>query len=392
MTVPTFEGGRRLASRSAAVAVAALAATALLGLRHPTQALFSYLTAFTYWVGIAVAALILLMALHASSARWAVLVRRLLEVIPLATEPLALLFLPVALGAARIFPWAGPASADAEVARLWLHRRPYLNLPFFLVRAGLYFAAWIAVSHLLHAWSVRQDREGGTRLTVRLRRLGAGGLPLVALTMTFAAFDWLMSLEPHFASTIFGVYWFAGSFVSAIALLILASVAAQRRGLLGGSLGPDHFHSLGKLLFAFVAFWGYIAFSQFMLTWIANLPGEVPWYLARNRSGWAPIAVFLAVGHFVVPFFLLLSREVKRRPAALSAMAVWILLVHYVDVYWVAMPALHPQSPSPAWTDLTAVVGVGAAALGFLLWRLGGGAAVPAGDPYLQDSLRYQPR
>ncbi len=392
MSEARFEGGRSVVTRASAVAVVALAATALLGASHPREALFSYLTAFAYWAGIAVAALILLMALHASSARWAVVFRRLLEVIPLTTVLFAALFLPIALGIGRIFPWAGATVSDPEAARLWLHRRPYLNVPFFLARAALYFGTWVVVSHLLHRWSVLQDRERGTRLTLRLRRLGAGALPLVALTMTFAAFDWLMSLEARFASTIFGVYWFAGSFGSAVAVLVIVAAASRREPLLGGRLSADHFHSLGKLLLAFVAFWAYIAFSQFMLTWIANLPGEVPWYLSRDRGGWAPVAIFLVVGHFVVPFFLLLSRSLKRRPALLAAMGAWILVVHYVDVYWVAMPALHHGAPRPAWTDLTALVGIGAAALAFTVWRMRGSAAIPVGDPYLGDSLRYLPR
>jgi hypothetical protein len=292
----------------------------------------------------------------------------------------------------RLFPWVHPAAGTPEDARLWLHRSAWMNAPLFLARAALYFAVWIATSHLLHRWSVRQDGEGGTALTRRQRWLGAGGLPLLALTMTFAAFDWLMSLEAHLASTIFGVYWFAGSFVSAIAVLILATAAAQRRGLVAEGIGPQHFHSLGKYLLAFVVFWAYIAFSQWMLTWIANLPDEVPWYQARTGGAWAPVGLSLFAFQFALPFFVLLSRELKRRPLALSAVAAWVLAWHYVDLYWVVMPRLDRAAPSPHWTDLTALVGIGAAALAFTVWRLRGAPAVPVGDPYLQDSLRYQPR
>jgi hypothetical protein len=386
-----FTGGQRLVAGAAGAGAAGLALTAIGALLDPRRALFAYLVAFSYWVGIAVAALILLMAFHAANARWVVVIRRVLESIPLSSALLVVLFVPIALGMRHIFPWVNTAGLPSEDVGIWAHRRPYLNVPFFLLRAAFYFAVWIAVSHLLHGWSVRQDRTGEPDLTVRQRRLGAGALPLLALTITFAAFDWQMSLDRHLASTIFGVYYFAGSFVAAVAVLILGVVAARGQKLLDG-LGPDHLHSLGKFLLAFVAFWAYIAFSQYMLIWVANLPEEVPWYLLRNDSGWRPVGIFLVLFHFVIPFFALLSRDLKRQPRSLAVMAAWVLLVHYVDVYWVIMPRLHPQAPRPHWTDFTAFVGIGAAALAFTVWRMRGRAAVPVRDPYLQDSLRYEPQ
>jgi hypothetical protein len=239
---------------------------------------------------------------------------------------------------------------------------------------------------------VRQDSTGDARLTLRQRRLSVGALPLVAITITFAAVDWQMSLDRHLASTIFGVYYFAGGFVAAMAVLVLGVVAASRAGLFEGGLNDDHLHSLGKFLFAFVCFWGYIALSQYLLIWIANLPEEVPWYMLRNDTGWRWVGLFLVVFHFVVPFFVLLSRDLKRRPGPLAFMAVWVLVVHYVDVYWVVMPRIDPQGPRPHWTDLTAFVGVGAAALAFTLWRMRGRSPVPVRDPHLHDSLRYEPQ
>ncbi|HTP27388.1 MAG TPA: hypothetical protein VMK12_17265, partial [Anaeromyxobacteraceae bacterium] len=224
------------------------------------------------------------------------------------------------------------------------------------------------------------------------RRLGAGALPFVGLAMTFAAFDWQMSLDLRMYSTIFGLYYFAGSFLAAFAALILAVGTSRSEGLPGSLMNANHYHSLGKWLLAFVAFWGYIAFSQYLLMWIANLPDEVPWYFARNKTGFLPVGIFLVVCHFIIPFFLLLSRDLKRNPRALRAMAVWILVVHYIDVYWVMMPALRPsQGVAPRLTDLAAVVGIGAAAVAFVLWRLRGRPAVPVGDPYLEESLRYEP-
>ncbi len=382
--------GRGLPQRAGAAAAALLLATALGAAFDLRRALLAYHTAFTFWVGIAVAALILLGIFHASRARWVVLVRRVLEVIPTTSVLFLALFVPIALGAGRLFPWMEPQRLEAGLRRLAEHRTPYLNLPFFLLRAAVYFAAWVAVSHLLWRWSVRQDQEKGVVLTARQRRLGTGVLPLLALTITFAAIDWQESLDLHGASTIFGVYYFAGSFLSAIAVLILALYALRGEEAFR-MVNADHWHSLGKLLLAFTAFWAYIAFSQFMLIWMANLPAEVPFYAHRTRGPWGVVAGLLAVLHFAIPFFLLLSRDLKRDPRKLAMVAAWQLALHYVDVYFTMMPASQP-SPAPHWTDLTALLGVGAAALAFGAWRLRRQAAVPVGDPYLEDSLRYQPQ
>jgi hypothetical protein len=359
----------------------------------PRQALASYLVAFVYWLGIALGALILLGAFHAAKARWPVVLRRFLETIPLVFPLFVVLFIPIVLGMKHLFVWADPHGLTGEMAHAVHHKQPYLNTPFFLARAALYFAVWIGVAHLLRGWSVRQDGQGGHDLTLKQRRLGAGSLPLLALTLSFASFDWIMSVDPRFFSTIFGVYWFAGSFMACFAVLIIAGNATRRDpGQFGHHLNADHTHSLGKFLLAFTAFWAYIAFSQFMLIWIANVPEEVPWYMVRTGDGWGLVGIFLAVGHFLVPFFLLLSRDLKRDPARLALVAGWLLLVHWVDIWWLIMPRLHEGGPRLSWLDLTAFVGVGAAAVAFLVLRMRGAATVPVRDPYLQDSLRYQPQ
>jgi len=393
MIATPFTGGQKVLRAAALVAAMGLGLTAVGAAMDPRQALASYLVAFVYWLGIALGALILLGALHASKARWPVVLRRFLETIPQVIPLFVVLFIPIALGMKQLFVWADPHALTGELAHVVHHKAPYLNVPFFLARAALYFAVWIGVAHLLRAWSVRQDGQGGHDLTLKQRRLGAGSLPFLALTLSFASFDWMMSLDPRFFSTIFGVYWFAGSFMGCFAVLIIAGNATKADpGQFGHHLNADHVHSLGKFLLAFTAFWAYIAFSQFMLIWIANVPEEVPWYIVRTDAGWGRVGIFLAVGHFLVPFFLLLSRDLKRNPARLALVAGWLLLVHWVDIWWVIMPHLHEGGPSLAWTDLTAFVGVGAASLAFLVVRMRGAATVPVNDPYLQDSLRYQPQ
>ena len=403
MNAPPFTGGRSLMTRAAVLGALGLGLTAVGAAFDTRRALFAYLTAYTFWLGIAAAALVFLMANEAAGARWYVVVRRLLEAIPAALPVLAVLFLPIALGMKQLYPWVdptsvvhggtgpGPHAAQSVAAHLWEHRHPWLNVPFFLVRAVLYLLVLLGVAALLRGWSLRQDGSGDPALTLKMRRLASGGLPFVALAITFAAVDWQMSLSAFAFSTIFGVYWFAGSVVAAIGVLIISVAAASRGEPLKGALNENHVHSLGKYLFAFVAFWAYIAFSQYLLMWIANLPEEVPWYLVRTDTGWKGTGIFLVLFQFVLPFLILLSRPLKRRLAPLVAMSTWIVAAHYVDVYWVVMPPYSPEGPRPSWMDLAALVGVGGVAVAYVVSRLRGHPLVPARDPYLDDSLRYEP-
>jgi hypothetical protein len=381
--VPPFTGGRTVMMGGAVAGVIGLALTALGGLASPRIALLSYLVAFAYWTFIAVGSLALLMANHAAGARWNVTVRRLNESIA-ATMPLfVLLFIPILLGAKQIFIWIDPpASLGKEGLKLLAHKHAYLNPTAFTVRAVVYFAIWIALAGLLRRWSLLQDESGAAEFTRRSRKLSSGGLPIFAFSLTFAAFDWLMSLNPLWSSTIFGLYIFAGGFVASIALLCI--VASRMSFVTEAQL-----HNLGKLLLAFVAFWAYMAFAQYMLIWVGSLPEEVPWILLRRAGQWRWVGVFLIVGHFVFPFLVLLSRDIKRKRGALALIALWVMFVHYVDLYWIVMPTSGAGGLALHWTHLTSFVGVGGTALAFGIWRLRGVRPIPVRDPYLEDSLRY---
>jgi len=227
-------------------------------------------------------------------------------------------------------------------------------------------------------------------LSARLRRLAGPAIIVLALTQTFASIDWIMSLTPHWYSTIFGVYFFVGSFVGFIALLSVVVVAMRRAGLLVTVIRAEHLHDIGKLIFAFTAFWAYIAFSQFFLMWYANLPEETIWYKARMEGSWMTVSLFLMAGHFVAPFFYLMGRSVKRNGATLAIGGAWLLVMHFVDLYWQVMPTLHSEGLRPSLLDVAALVAVGGCFVAAASWLMRRQALVPLRDPRLAESLAFE--
>ncbi|HLL06885.1 MAG TPA: hypothetical protein VK539_40295 [Myxococcaceae bacterium] len=355
----------------------------------------AYLIAFCYWVGISVASLLMVAIFHTAKAKWTTVLRRAMETMAIAVPIFFLLGLVLVPFLKHLYPWMWGKEellklyTSVEVSHLEHKQHGYLNVPFFVVRQLIYFGVWTFVSHRLHAWSTRQDETGDLALTVKARMFSPGSLPFLALTITFASFDWLMSLTPLWQSTMFGVYYFAGSFLAAFCVLTIATVNAQGKDLYGNLVTTAHFHNLGKLMLAFTAFWAYIAFSQFMLIWIANLPEEAPWYHIRINGPWHNLSASLFFLHFLLPFAILLSRNLKLQPRKLAVVAVYILGIHYVDLYWLVWPAHSEGSPSFHWTLITAFLGVGGISVAFALWRAGGKYTVPVKDPYISDSLRY---
>jgi hypothetical protein len=389
--IERFDGGRSLLMGAGGIGLLGLLATFAGMALAPRAAMFSYLWAFAYWAGLALASVVLLQIFHATRARWMVVLRRAVETMAVTVVVFVVLFIPIALGIKNLYSWADPSpNLSHEALRLLEHKRPYLNITFFIIRGVAYVLLATVVSQRLFGLSTRQDQSGEVQLTVRQRRFGTGALPFVALVFSFAAFDWLMSLDPLWFSTIFGVYYFSGSFLSTLSLLVIVTDRARGKNLYGDLVTDEHIHNLGKLMLAFTCFWAYIGFSQFLLIWIASIPEEVPYYIVRMKGQWAGIGVFLILGHFVLPFFALLSRSLKRDRSRLSLVAFWILLVHGVDLYWVVMPALSPAALPFHWTMITAFVGVGGLAVAFAIWKIRGQFTVPIRDPYLADSLAYR--
>ncbi|HEX7051827.1 MAG TPA: hypothetical protein VF188_16595 [Longimicrobiales bacterium] len=375
---------------STAAALLGLALVALGFFIDRRQAAFSYLAAFAYWLSLALGTLIFLMIHHAINSSWFVVLRRPAEAAAAMIPLLALLSLPLLFGVDALYPWAAPAaSLPAELREAIATKRPYLNVPFFLVRAAAYFATWTVVAVLLRRWSLRQAAGNGVALARRQRTLAAGALPPVAFALTFAAFDWLMSLQPTWFSTVFGVYYFAGGAVGGLALLAVIAFLLHRAGPAADILTTSHYHALGKLLFTMLVFWGYIGFVQLLLIWIANVPTETTWFAARIGGGWTAVGALLVVGHFFIPFFALLSRPLKRRPAALAAISAWLLAMHYVDAYWLVLPALHPSALRPHWIDAAAFIGIGGAVVAYGTRLLAAAPLLPRGDPRLERSLRF---
>jgi len=359
---------------------------------NPKETAFAYLIAFVYWMSIVLGGLLLLQMMYAANARWFVVLKRPMEGV-VGTMPIfVLLFLPVIYFIPKLYPWAQDITQfSPHVQALLHHKAPYLNQTAFIVRTAVYFVIFLICGEGLFRWSKREDSEKNPDLRRKMRKLGAVGIPFTALALTFASFDWIMSLTPVWYSTIFGPYYFAGGFMAAVGVVVIAAWRAHRNGgPLASYANSSHFHNMGKLMLVFVIFWTYMAFSQLVIVYMADLPVEVTWYLTRGFGSWGVIAVVLILGHFFIPFFILLNFHFKRVPYKLAAVAVWLLIIHYVDLSWLVLPVLHPHGFHYHWVDFVAWIGVGGVALAFGAWRMQSRSAVPENEPFLKASISYR--
>jgi hypothetical protein len=358
----------------------------------PRQFYFSYLVGWVSCLSIAVGALFFVIINHLTRSRWSVVVRRIAEVLIWSFPALAVLSIPIFVGAHDLFHWTHQELFDPSSPHfdpILAGKSGYLNMPFFTVRIVAYFLIWSVISYLLYANSIRQDVKADPDTPARLRKISAVALPLTAVTTAFASYDVLMSLDPHWFSTIFGVYFFAASFWTAHATIALTAVMIQRRKGLRDVITREHYHDLGKMMFGFTVFWAYIAFSQYMLIWYGNLPEETVWYRHRLSHGWEVHSAILLIAHFVIPFWVLLPRRAKRAKSVMTVMALWFLAVNWFDFHWIAMPVLHPEQAGFHWLDVTCWLGLFGLFVGMVLYRLRRHGLVPQNDPYLEESLRF---
>jgi hypothetical protein len=352
----------------------------------PVQFWRSYLVGYLFWLGIPVGALVLLMLQHLTGGGWGMVIRRILEAATRTLPLMLLLFLPILLGAHSIYEWTHPDKIAAHPA-LVEKARLYLNLPFFSVRAVLYFAIWILLAFFLNRWSLEQDRTGDNQFTKKMRILSGPGMVLFVATVTFASIDWVMSLDPEWSSTIFGLLFVAAWGLSALAFTVAILAWLTKREPMAHVVAPLHFHDLGKLLLALVMLWAYFAYSQYLIIWSGNLPEEIRWYLPRTHGAWGVIALAVIILHFALPFLFLLSRRFKRNPNKLVVVAVLILIMRYVDLLWVVAPNFSHEGFHLSWMDAAAPIGFGGLWLAAFFWQLGKRPLMPINDPQLPSVL-----
>lgn len=421
-TLP-FNGGQKL---MAGAGILGLVLTGLTFAGGVERAMPSYLVAFLYWTGIAVAAIVMLSIFHAVSAGWMTVLRRPMESMSTFVWPAALLFIPIFVFRKYLFVWTyfehGAEDRPEIRARLTEHfahlmhghsgKSVWLSSSFFGIRAAVVFAFLGVVAFLYNKWSLDQDGKAPDEtLRAKSRALASGAMLFIGFAFTIAAIDWMMSLEPEWTSAMIGVIYFAGSFVACFALVTLSTTVPMDATLHSTRATGHHLHALGKLMFGFICFWAYVSYSQLVIIYHANLPEEAPWYFARGIAGlsqfsedfvhpdpeagkWFPLLMFLVLGHFILPFLLLLPSTVKRSRKYLTVIAVWILFVHFMDMYFWVMPSLRfvdPQfrHPSPSWQDATAFFGLGGLAVAFVIFRMRGKLAMPVNDPTFEYSLKY---
>lgn len=347
----------------------------------------SYLTSFSFFLAISLGALFFVMVQHLARVGWSVTVRRTAENLSGNLFVLAILFLPLLTGVYELFHWSHDdvRATDALVQS----KAAYLNEPFFYGRTFVYLVVWSLLGWWFLRTSRMQDESRDPALSTRMAKMSTVGLILFGLTLTFYAFDWIMSIDAHWFSTMFGVYYFAGAVVAFYCALILVAAWLQRTGHVRSSINVEHYHDMGKLLFGHNIFWAYIAFSQFMLIWYANIPEETLFFHHRAAEGWKAVSLSLPWLHFALPFLFLMSHNIKRRPALLASAAALLLVMCYVDIYWLVQPYFHHHGPRFGLSDVGALLAIGGFYLFFLVHNMRQASLIPTGDPRLNESLTY---
>ncbi len=393
-------------------------------LLNPSGFFHSYLTSVIFWTSIALGALFIVMLHYLVNAVWSVLIRRILENVLIILPIMGLLFIPVLFGIPYLYSWnsnyvdnshtdshainiineafaegnSGDHKSEHHLEssghdphkELLEKKKAFLNTPFFIIRTIIYFLIWSILAVRLYRNSIKQDKDGASAVNDSTGlKISAPGMMLFAVTVSFAGFDWMMSLDPLWYSTIYGVYFFSGCIVSVIAFVSIFATWLRGKNILADMISEEHYHTFGKLLFGFIIFWAYMAFSQYLLIWYANIPEETIWYHHRWVGGWKFVSVMIAVAHFTIPFLFLMPKGMKRNPKILSFWAIWILVMHWIDLFWNIQPNLYPDGAMISWMDLTTMIGIGSLFFYFFWKNMSKNPILTLNDRKLNKSINY---
>lgn len=354
---------------------------------EPTQFYRSYLVGYFFWFGVSLGSLALLMVQHATAGAWGMVIRRILEAGSRTLPFMMVLFIPILFGIPALYEWDDATKVAHD--HVLQAKQLYLNAPFWIARVVIYFSIWMLLMYLLNKWSRQEDIEGGTKYAIMMEKLSCPGIVIYVFTITFAVTDWVMSLTPHWFSTIFGFLTVVSQGLSVFAFSIAVLVLLAGQPPMSLAITKKHLHDLGKLMLAFVMLWAYMSFSQLLIIWAGNLPEEISWYTTRLQNGWQYVGLTLLVFHFVVPFLILLSQTIKRNPRTLTMMALFLIVMRLIDVFWLIEPNFNTGGFHLSWLDFAAPLGVGGVFIALFLMELVKRPLMPLGAPDLQKALAH---
>lgn len=380
---------KTIGRRSLGVGLVFTAVSAVLAFVSPDQFFRAYLLGFMAWLGVTLGSMAILMIRHLTGGGWGMVIRRILGAAMRCIPLMALLFVPILFGLPRLYVWARPLDSipDAHLRQhLEVLTKTYLSVQGFIIRAVLYFAIWNLLSFLLTRWSVEQDRPGARDNSARFKAVSGPGLILYGFTISFAAIDWVMSIDPSWISTIYGLLILIGEVLSAMCFAIVVERILVNYKPMSELLKPDYVQDHGKWMMVFIMMWAYFAFSQWLIIWAGNLPEEITWYMTRLSGGWAYVGLWLVVFHFAVPFVLLLSRPFKRDIRRLVWLAIWLMLMRYVDLLWMIEPNFSARV-HVTMADVVVPVAMGGLWLAYFFHNLSSLPLLPAYDPEAKEVL-----
>jgi hypothetical protein len=380
----------RVLNAALVAAAAAIVLCVIFGIFSPGQFFESYLFAFVFWLMVPAGCIAVLMMHHLTGGWWGYPIRRMLEAGSRTFILMGVLFIPLFFGLAHLYPWArmGEVRADPVLQ----YKRPYMNSGFFTVRTIVYFLVLLVLAFLMNRWSERQDRTADARLVGRMEAMSGPGLILWGLVITYASVDWVMSIESHWFSTIYGMIFMVIAALAALCFVIFVLRMLSGDKPLKDCVTPAQYNDLGNLMLAFVMLWAYLSFSQFLIIWEGNLKDEIPWYKTRAYGGWGGLAIVLIVLHFAVPFFLLLQRTIKRRLYRLSWVAAFVFFLSIIDIYWLVMPGFENERNGPYLhpLDFFALIAIGGLWIAAFLWQLKRWPLLPQHDPRFEGALEHE--